>query len=323
MKLAIAAAAAAAAAAYFIVKRRQKKTIVITGGCGNLAGKLATHLLSTCPSEFNVVLIEKEEFYKPDRVAAGASIVLGDCADGLGRWRDALRGADAVVHFSAVNPYPNADFNESAGSMSHAFNVFLAASQFGVRRVVFASSNHVMGQYKEKRTHGKVRPTDPPACGTPLRNKADLAASGDAIAYSVAKLAGEQLTRAMAACSASSGCSKTTFYTLRIGWCQPGENSPKTLSAAGVPPEFQNEGVEAASKAGEAEDVDGDWFKGMWLSNGDFLRYFEAAIRGPPPPSGSVVLVNAMSNNKGMRWSLEETVAALGVEARDDSRRKY
>ena len=121
------------------------------------------------------------------------------------------------------------------------------ASQFGVRRVVFASSNHVMGQYKEKRTHGKVRPTDPPACGTPLRNKADLAASGDAIAYSVAKLAGEQLTRAMAACSASSGSSKTTFYTLRIGWCQPGENSPKTLSAAGVPPEFQNEGVEAAS----------------------------------------------------------------------------
>ena len=24
-----------------------------------------------------------------------------------------------------------------------------------------------------------------------------------------------------------------------LGWCQPGENLPATLSAAGVPPEFQ------------------------------------------------------------------------------------
>ena len=33
-----------------------------------------------------------------------------------------------------------------------------------------------------------------------------------------------------------------------------------------------------------------------------------------------VVLVNAMSKNTGMRWSLRETEAALGVLAKDDSR---
>ena len=71
------------------------------------------------------------------------------------------------------------------------------------------------------------------------------------------------------------------------------------------------------------EDVDGDWFKGMWLSNRDFLAYFDAAICAPPPPAGEAVVVNAMSNNKGMRWSLDETVAALGVVAQDDSRRDY
>jgi len=140
-----------------------------------------------------------------------------------------------------------------------------------------------------------------------------------AIAYAVAKLAGEQLARALAAISSG----RTSFYILRIGWCQPGENSPKTLSASGVPPQFQTAGVEAGSGVGVAEDVDGDWFTGMWLSNRDFLAYFDAAIHAPPPPPHQPVLVNAMSNNKGMRWSLDETVAALGVVAQDDSRRAY
>jgi len=58
----------------------------------------------------------------------------------------------------------------------------------------------------------------------------------------------------------------------------------------------------------------------MWLSNGDFLRYFEAALTAPVP-AGKPLLVNAMSNNRGMRWSLKETRGALNVEAQDDSRR--
>jgi len=312
------AAAAAAALVLAAARRRRRKKVVITGGCGNLGGKLARHLLKS-PDEWSVVLIEHPNFFHADRVAAGASVVLGDCEDGTGEWTEAMRGADAVVHFSAVNPYPNASFAESAGSMAHSFNVFLAARKHGVRRVVLASSNHVMGQYKEKRAHPKVRPTDPAACGTPLRNKADLAASGDAVAYSVAKLAGEQLERALAAVDPG----RTSFFALRIGWCQPGENSPRTLSAAGVPPEFQTQGADGGNATGmaSAEDVDGDWFKGMWLSNGDFVRYFEAAIRAPSPTDGRAVIVNAMSNNSGMRWSLEETRKELGVIGQDDSRR--
>ena len=58
----------------------------------------------------------------------------------------------------------------------------------------------------------------------------------------------------------------------------------------------------------------------MWLSNGDFGRYFVAALSAPTPP-GAPLVVNAMSSNTGMRWSLEETKGALGVSAVDDSRR--
>ncbi|EOD37719.1 hypothetical protein EMIHUDRAFT_252003 [Emiliania huxleyi CCMP1516] len=213
--------------------------------------------------------------------------------------------------------------------MLHTFNVLLLAERAGVRRVVLASSNHVMGGYKEKRSHGLVRPADPPACGTPLRDPV-LAASGDAVACFLFSR-GEQLCKSLAA-TRRGLLPGPSYYMLRIGWCQPGENLPATLSAAGanhrsrlsdsvkIPEAEYGVGGEAA--AAEAEDVDGDWFTGMWLSNRDFLSYFEAALRAPAPSAGeAAVLVNAMSNNTGMRWSLEETVAALGVAAQDDARR--
>ena len=38
-----------------------------------------------------------------------------------------LKNVYAVVHFSAVNPYPNATWGESAQSMDHTFTIFQAA----------------------------------------------------------------------------------------------------------------------------------------------------------------------------------------------------
>jgi len=234
-----AASAALGAALVLLARRRARRPrrVVITGGCGNLGSKLAAHLLRS-PEDWSVVLLEHPAFHSDAKVAEGATCVLGDLADGGGAWAAALRGADAVVHFSAVNPYPNASWEESAASMLHTFNVLLLAERAGVRRVVLASSNHVMGGYKEKRAHGLVRPADPPACGTPLRDPAHLAASGDAVAYAVAKLTGEQLCKSLAA-TRRGLLPGPSYFILRIGWCQPGENMPATLSAAGVPPEFQ------------------------------------------------------------------------------------
>ena len=91
-----------------------------------------------------------------------------------------------LVHFSAVNPYPNASWAESAGSMTHAFNVFLAAAALGVRRVLLASSDHVMGGYKDLPEHKSITPSCPPRCGTLLRDETDRKKSGDAVAYSAA-----------------------------------------------------------------------------------------------------------------------------------------
>ena len=77
-------------------------------------------------------------------------------------------------------------------------------------------------------------------------------------------------------------------------------------------------GAAAAAPPPPEADVDETWFKSMWLSNGDFLRYFTAAL-GAEVARGELLLLNAMSRNRGMRWSLAETEAALDVKAEDDS----
>jgi hypothetical protein len=112
---------------------------------------------------------------------------------------------------------------------------------------------------------------------------------------------------------------KTPLTRFRHPSFHQNDNIPRTLSSAGTPLEYQtpSSGGAAAAAAPRLDDVDESWFKNMWLSNGDFVRYCDAAIR-LPLAAGEMKLVNAMSRNSGMRWSLDETVRVLGVEARDD-----
>jgi len=353
-KLSVTAALGIAIAGFYSWRRRhRRRLVVITGGCGNLGIKLANHLLSLNNENksrdngirYSVILLEHPEYYVKNRVPddTHCRVVLGDLCDGSGDWtHQALRGADTVVHFSSVNPYPNATWEESAHSMLHNFHVCLeAAVRHKVRRVILASSNHVMGGYKDDSTV-LVTPLSPPRCGTLVHNIEQRKKTGDAVAYAAAKLAGEQLCRALAATTSS----RTSFCVLRIGWCQPGENLPETLSAAGLPPEFESkvvnddnddnnnnnnnntdenddvkqikESPKVALNIPNGEQVDEEWFKNMWLSNGDFLKLFTAAIDVETIP-GRFMLVNAMSNNKGSQWSLKETEVMLGVMPRDDS----
>ncbi len=98
--------AAAVAAGLLLYSRRTRvpKTVVITGGCGNLGIKLATHLLGL---GYKVILLEHPKYIFLERVPKGATVVPADL-ELVGAWTHVLRGADTLVHFSAVNPYPNA-----------------------------------------------------------------------------------------------------------------------------------------------------------------------------------------------------------------------
>jgi hypothetical protein len=80
---------------------------------------------------------------------------------------------------------------------------------------------------------------------------------------------------------------------VRIGWVWRGDNRPSDL-----PPTREA------------------WFHEMWLSNRDFAQFMEHCVVAPLPRK--FVVVNAMSGNAGMRWSLDEARAVLGYEPQDD-----
>ena len=118
----------------------------------------------------------------------------------------ALTGADVVVHFSAVNPYPNATWDDCSQSLDHIYYIFTLAVQCSVRRVIFASSNHVMGGYKDdndQMMYGRpasLYPYTEPRVGTMPSNTNDIGTSGDGKAYAAAKLAGERYARTLGIC---------------------------------------------------------------------------------------------------------------------------
>jgi uronate dehydrogenase len=89
---------------------------------------------------------------------------------------EALAGAQAVVHLAAI---PDEDDFERIleANLVATYNVFEAARRQGVRRIVFASSNHATGMY---RCDERVGPDDPPRPDT---------------LYGVSKVFGEALGR--------------------------------------------------------------------------------------------------------------------------------
>ena len=114
------------------------KTIVITGGLGNLGTKLSHHLLSTTStstsSQYKVYLIEHPNFITPKSTKhKHPDAILLPCdlgnpsAEHAAKVKQALMEADCLIHFSAVNPYPNATWSESAQSMDHTFYIFQLA----------------------------------------------------------------------------------------------------------------------------------------------------------------------------------------------------
>ena len=59
-----------------------------------------------------------------------------------------VEGADAIVHFGAVSVEMRFELILQANIVG-VFNIYEAARKHGVRRVVYASSNHVTGFYKQ------------------------------------------------------------------------------------------------------------------------------------------------------------------------------
>lgn len=277
------------------------RRVLVTGANGNLGGKLVEALLAGGRHEAVLAVdLTPPAAAHPALVPIVADLSRRDDE----RWIEAVRGADAIVHFAAQVPHVVATWEDAA--VSFAMTANLVAEARHVRRFVFASSNHVMGGYKDTdiaMSPGALTTGLPPLVGTRFMLNGVASAS---TAYASAKLMGERL---LAANASRAGFSSVS---LRIGWCQPGENRPQTISASGTPIGAFGEQTAAAAVALR-------WYRNMWLSNADFCGFFAAALaadaRTWPAPA---IVLNAMSANRGMPWEIEPARGLLGFMPGDD-----
>src|SRR5262245_1539206 len=107
-------------------------TVLITGAAGNLGSKLRRHL----EGRHDLRLLALEPRGDP-------AILRADLARWEPRWVEQFRGVHAVVHLAA-DPTAHQTWPNLIGpNVDAVVNVFQAAVQTGVRRIVYASSNHV------------------------------------------------------------------------------------------------------------------------------------------------------------------------------------
>jgi uronate dehydrogenase len=246
-------------------------TIVLTGAAGNLGRKLSQHWR------------ERYRVRAIDICAKGdESVTVADLTRRDAGWSSAFAGADAVVHLAA-NPNPVQSWDEAQRNIQATFNVLLVAKEAEVRRVVYASSNHVMGGYKDEDRPWTLTTDLPPRPGTVWRFQGQLASSRS---YALGKLCGEELGRC---CAEECGMA---VISVRVGWVQLGQNLPEQMP----------------------EDTD-EWTRLMWLSNADLCQLFDCCLTAVP--YSRCLIVNGMSANRGMRWDIESARRGLGYAPRD------
>lgn len=174
------------------------RTVLITGASGNIGRKLR----AAWADHYDLVLIDIEA--DPD----DSDVIVADLSELDENWITHFHGVDTVIHLAA-NPNDAASWEDLVGPNLDALgNVFHASALAGVDRVIFASSNHVMGGYHDG-AEGPIGVSHPPRPDGP---------------YGATKLMGERLGRSLASSF------DMTFIALRLGWILPGENRPETLS---------------------------------------------------------------------------------------------
>ena len=127
--------------------------LLLTGAAGGLGKALRDRLKANCTT-----------LRLSDRVDFGAAreheeVMLADLADAQAM-HAMMAGVDAVVHLGGVSVEgPFAPILQA--NIVGVYNLYEAARKQGAKRVVFASSNHVTGFYKQSETIGTDRPARP------------------------------------------------------------------------------------------------------------------------------------------------------------------
>ena len=127
--------------------------ILLTGAAGGLGTALRERLKANCAV---LRLSDKNAF---GEAQAGEEIALADLADAAAV-DAAVAGCDAIVHLGGISVEAPFEAILQANILG-TYHLYEAARQHGVKRVVFASSNHVVGFYKQGETITADHPPRP------------------------------------------------------------------------------------------------------------------------------------------------------------------
>jgi len=129
------------------------KNILVTGAAGGVGTRLRSLMKGLYPS------ILWSDIRKPDDLAADEAFQAADLSQ-MPQVEKIVAGVDGIVHlggFSVEGPWDTILQNNIVGT----YNMFEAAYRAGVKRVVFASSNHAVGFYPRDKRIGINMPVRP------------------------------------------------------------------------------------------------------------------------------------------------------------------
>jgi len=128
--------------------------LVLTGAAGRLGSYLREPLTALCNE-----LVSSDLADDLGKLYPGESYQKADLAN-YDEIHALLKGADMVVHFGAIGD--EAPFDQILGpNIIGAYNIWEAAHQHGLRRVVYASSIHAVGMHKRQDFIGTDAPHRP------------------------------------------------------------------------------------------------------------------------------------------------------------------
>jgi nucleoside-diphosphate-sugar epimerase len=131
-----------------VVSKEAEMKVLVTGSSG-LIGSMLINALSDA-FEMSALDVRNSD-NAPD---VPTLIADGSDYDSMSK---AFEGVDAVVHLAANAPVETPWPDVLKNNISSTHNVYEAARQHGVNRVVFASSNHAVGNFEKDEPYSRIR----------------------------------------------------------------------------------------------------------------------------------------------------------------------
>jgi len=265
--------------------------VLITGASSPKCGSVLQQL-ETCG--YDCVLFDCAPL--PEGEPTRSPFIQGDLNDAP-KLRKALKGCNAVVHFAAYSAVDNNWGEIKRANVDGTFTLIRIAIEEKVERIVFASSNHVMGLYEQDNQPHIFEVDDP------LKLDKDTPPRPDSL-YGVSKLLNEQFGRYMA----ENGGPK--FYAIRIGTVLSQEHDhPYALAEEDVAQGLY-------SRNSEPYELKVKRSKGTWLSRRDLLQLVDRCLQYEGKPFD---IFYGISNNPRGWVDIEYAKNVLGYQPKDNA----